>query len=138
MPCLTLPCNARLMLSKVVGMEEETTPRAQWLRGVLDMCLLALMAEAPVYGYEMTVLLGHVGLDVADGSIYPALARLRKRQLVEVERRSGEGGPARTYYRPSEAGMQVLQAWSRDWNEFATSIGSILTQFERKNQNVDR
>ncbi|PRH80667.1 PadR family transcriptional regulator, partial [Streptomyces solincola] len=35
-------------------MEELNTPRAQWLRGVLDMCLPALMAERPVYGYEMS------------------------------------------------------------------------------------
>ncbi|MFD9207418.1 PadR family transcriptional regulator [Streptomyces sioyaensis] len=107
-------------------MEEMSTPRGQWLRGVLDMCLLALMAEAPVYGYEMTVRLAQAGLDVADGSIYPALARLRKRELVEIERRTGGGGPARTYYRPSEAGMRMLRAWSRDWGEFATSIGSLI------------
>ncbi|MGW9175941.1 PadR family transcriptional regulator [Streptomyces decoyicus] len=113
-------------------MEERSTPRAQWLRGVLDMCLLALMAEAPVYGYEMTVQLAKAGLDVADGSIYPALARLRKRELVEIERRSGDGGPARTYYRPSEAGMQMLRAWSLDWSAFATSIGSIIKQTPRE------
>ncbi|BDM69947.1 PadR family transcriptional regulator [Streptomyces nigrescens] len=120
------------MLCKVLAMEETSTPRAQWLRGVLDMCLLALMAETPVYGYEMTVRLAKAGLDVADGSIYPALARLRKRQLVETERRSGGGGPARTYYRPSEAGMQMLRSWSRDWSQFATSVGSIITQTARE------
>ncbi|WP_420082601.1 PadR family transcriptional regulator (plasmid) [Streptomyces sp. JL4002] len=113
-------------------MEETPTPHAQWLRGVLDMCLLALMAKAPVYGYEMTVQFSKAGLDVADGSIYPALARLRKRQLVEVERRTGEGGPARTYYRPSEAGLQLLQSWSLDWKEFTSSISSIVTHTARK------
>ncbi|MFE7314150.1 PadR family transcriptional regulator [Streptomyces sp. NPDC057555] len=113
-------------------MEETSAPRAQWLRGVLDMCLLALMAEAPVYGYEMTVRLGEAGLDVADGSIYPALARLRKRQLVEVERRTGEGGPARTYYRPSEAGLQVLRSMSRDWSEFALGVSTVIAQTGRK------
>ncbi|MFK0291862.1 PadR family transcriptional regulator [Streptomyces sp. NPDC090442] len=113
-------------------MEETSTPRAQWLRGVLDMCLLSLMAETPAYGYEMTVRLAKAGLAVADGSIYPALARLRKRGLVEVERRSGDGGPARTYYRPSEAGMRILRSWTRDWSEFTTSIGSIINQPTRE------
>ncbi|MFI0785694.1 PadR family transcriptional regulator [Streptomyces lydicus] len=113
-------------------MEETSTPRAQWLRGVLDMCLLALMAEGPVYGYEMTVRLAKAGLDVADGSIYPALARLRKRELVEIERRSGDGGPARTYYTPSAAGLRMLRSWSRDWGEFATSIGSVIGQPARE------
>ncbi|MEU9116289.1 hypothetical protein AB0D04_32150 [Streptomyces sp. NPDC048483] len=51
---------------------------------------------------------------------------MRKRELVEIERRSGDGGPARTYYRPSEAGMRMLRASSRDWGEFATRIGSII------------
>lgn len=113
-------------------MEETPTPRAQWLRGVLDMCLLALMAEGPVYGYEMTVRLARAGLDVADGSIYPALARLRKRELVEIERRSGDGGPARTYYSPSPAGMRMLRSWSHDWSTFATSIGSLIDPSARE------
>ncbi|MEV0965374.1 PadR family transcriptional regulator [Streptomyces sp. NPDC049910] len=113
-------------------MEETSVPRAQWLRGVLDMCLLALMAQAPVYGYEMTVRLGEAGLDVADGSIYPALARLRKRGLVEVERRAGGGGPARTYYRPSEAGSQLLRSWSHDWSAFTASVGSIVKPVTHK------
>ncbi len=120
------------MLCKVLAMEETSALHAQWLRGVLDMCLLALMAEAPVYGYEMTVRLGKAGLDVADGSIYPALARLRKRQLVEVERRTGEGGPARTYYKPSEAGLQLLRSMRRDWSEFALNVTTMITKTGQK------
>ncbi|WP_407285886.1 PadR family transcriptional regulator [Streptomyces sp. BP-8] len=72
------------------------------------------------------------GLDVADGAIYPALARLRKRRLVEVERRAGEGGPARTCYKPGPAGLQMLRSWSSDGNEFAAGIGSIVTHTAEK------
>ncbi|GAA5023003.1 PadR family transcriptional regulator [Kitasatospora paranensis] len=101
-------------------------PRAQWLRGVLDMCLLAVIAEQPVYGYEMTVRLADAGLAVASGSIYPALGRLRSRELVEVFRRPGDGGPDRTYYRLSPRGTEALGAWGQEWRRFAQGVGTLV------------
>jgi PadR family transcriptional regulator PadR len=106
--------------------EDAEVPRAQWLRGVLDMCLLAVIAEQPVYGYEMTVRLADAGLAVASGSIYPALGRLRNRELVEVFRRPGDGGPDRTYYRLSPRGTEVLGAWGREWHRFAQGVGALV------------
>src|SRR5579885_3336452 len=48
--------------------------RSQLLRGVLDLCLLAVMDDGPAYGYEMTKRLRARGLSiVGEGSIYPLL-----------------------------------------------------------------
>ena len=63
--------------------------RTQLLRGVLDLCLLAVMEEGPAYGYEMTKRLRERGLSiVGEGSIYPLLARLEREGLVEIGRAS--------------------------------------------------
>jgi PadR family transcriptional regulator PadR len=57
--------------------------RTQLLRGVLDLCLLAVMGDDPAYGYEMTKRLGERGLSiVGEGSIYPLLGRLERDGLV--------------------------------------------------------
>ena len=57
---------------------------SQLLKGVLDMCLLSLIADEPSYGYEMAAKLKERGLQlVSDGSIYPTLSRLQKAGLVE-------------------------------------------------------
>ena len=61
--------------------------RTELLRGVLDLCLLAVMDEEPAYGYEMTKRLRDRGLAiVGEGSIYPLLGRLERDGLVETYR----------------------------------------------------
>ena len=63
--------------------------RSQLLRGVLDLCLLAVMTEGPTYGYEMTKRLRARGLSmVGEGSIYPILGRLERDGLVHAHESS--------------------------------------------------
>lgn len=101
-------------------------PSSQWLRGVLDLCLLAVVDAEPAYGYEMTRRLATAGLDVADGSIYPALGRLRRDALVEVFRRPGEAGPPRSYYRTTAAGRETLAGWRDAWTDFAAGVSRTV------------
>ena len=99
----------------------------QLLRGVLDMCLLAVIAEEPAYGYEMTRRLEARGLDVVgEGSIYPALARLERDGLVEWYRAASNGGPPRKYYRLSAAGRTALSSWSGEWQRTRSAVDRVL------------
>src|SRR6266550_231459 len=101
--------------------------RTQLLRGVLDLCALAIMAEGPVYGYELTKRLRGRGLTiVGEGSIYPALARLEREGLVETYRAASNGGPPRKYYRPSPEGRRVLAAGVSDWREARDALDAVL------------
>ena len=76
--------------------------RSQMLRGVLDLCLLAVVVDEPAYGYEMTRRLRERGLStVGEGSIYPLLGRLERDGLVATHRAASDGGPPRKYYRAS-------------------------------------
>jgi PadR family transcriptional regulator, regulatory protein PadR len=99
----------------------------QLLRGVLDLCLLAVMADGPAYGYEMTKRLRERGLGiVGEGSIYPLLARLEREGLVETERVASNGGPPRKYYRPSQEGRQALAAGIAEWRAARDALDSVL------------
>src|SRR3984885_7925216 len=90
--------------------------RSQLLRGVLDLCLLAVMQEGPAYGYEMTKRLRARGLSmVGEGSIYPVLGRLERDGLVETHRAASNGGPPRKYYSLSPKGEQTLAAGVIEW-----------------------
>ncbi len=101
----------------------------QLLKGVLDMCLLALIDEEPSYGYEMAAKLERRGLElVSEGSIYPALSRLQRAGLVEgyfVE--TGGSGPPRKYYRISEAGRRELRRWKLAWERVSAGVGAVLS-----------
>src|SRR5665213_4537335 len=90
--------------------------RSQLLRGVLDLCLLAVMGDGPAYGYEMTKRLRTRGLStVGEGSIYPILGRLERDGLVETRRAASNGGPPRKYYSLSSEGERALEAGVNEW-----------------------
>ncbi len=51
----------------------------QLLKGVLSALLLRLLADRESYGYELVGRVRELGLDgLAEGTIYPALARLER------------------------------------------------------------
>jgi PadR family transcriptional regulator PadR len=101
--------------------------RSQLLRGVLDLCLLAVMEEGPAYGYEMTKRLRARGLSiVGEGSIYPLLGRLEREGLVETHRAASDGGPPRKYYRPSREGRRALAAGIAEWRAARDALDGAL------------
>jgi PadR family transcriptional regulator len=105
--------------------------RSQLLRGVLDLCLLAVMEEGPAYGYEMTRRLRVRGLStVGEGSIYPLLGRLEREGLVETYRAASDGGPPRKYYRPSVEGRRVLAAGVSEWRAARDALDAVLAPIQ--------
>ena len=100
---------------------------SQLLKGVLSLVLLRLLAERESYGYELVGSVRALGLtDVAEGSIYPALARLERDGLLLSRRASQPGGPPRKYYRPSAKGRQELAARTRAWVGLVAAVDPLL------------
>lgn len=100
--------------------------RSLVLRGVLDLCLLALLRDRPVYGYELTQRLAEQDLLVSGGSTYPLLARLEKAGLVVTEMRPSSSGPPRKYYSLSNAGAEALEGGTTEWLAVSTSVTALL------------
>jgi len=108
---------------------------SQLLRGVLDLCLLAVIADDPAYGYEMTKRLRARGLSiVGEGSIYPLLGRLERDGLVETHRAASNGGPPRKYYRASNAGRRALAEGIAEWTSARDGIDVVLGLVEAEVQ----
>jgi PadR family transcriptional regulator, regulatory protein PadR len=108
------------------------SPRqSQLLKGVLDLCLLAVIAQEPAYGYEMTKRLASRGLAaVGEGSIYPVLGRLERDGLVATFRQASNGGPPRKYYRATPNGMQTLARWRNEWAATRSSVDAVVYETE--------
>jgi PadR family transcriptional regulator PadR len=101
--------------------------RSQLLRGVLDLCLLAVIGEGPAYGYEMTKRLRARGMPiVGEGSIYPLLGRLERDGLVETRREASNGGPPRKYYSLSPDGKRSLDTGVDEWKASRDAIDRAL------------
>lgn len=103
------------------------TRSTQLLKGTLDMCLLATIAQRPCYGYEMVQQLAQQGLDlVSEGSIYPLLSRLQHLGYIEGYLVASRDGPKRKYYRLRPEGAKQLEQWQAEWEAFAQAVEHIL------------
>lgn len=91
------------------------------------MCLLAVIAEEPSYGYEMATKLQELGLTLmSEGSIYPLLSRLQKQGLVEGYVVGSSEGPPRKYYRIAGSGRERLAEWAAEWHELTAGVETVL------------
>ncbi len=103
--------------------------RGQWLRGVLDLCVLGALATGEGHGYGLIQRLEAAGVGrIKGGTLYPVLARLEHAGLVAADWRLGEHGPGRKYYVLTEAGEDVLASQGRAWRAFTDSTRSLLDE----------
>lgn len=110
--------------------------RSQLLKGILDGCVLAIIENETVYGYELSQKLQQVGLnDVSEGTIYPILLRLQKNKLIAGEMRPSESGPNRKYYQLTAEGKKALADIRNEWNQIAVPVSVLLKGGENDGDN---
>ena len=104
----------------------------QLLKGMLDVAVLAVVAETDGYGYDVVRRLRAAGLrDVADASVYGTLRRLYTAGALTSYVVPSEEGPHRKYYGINDRGRELLGTSIVTWREFAATIESLLaTQVE--------
>lgn len=101
--------------------------RSQWLKGVLDLCVLGLLAAGEQYGYEIAKQLEALGLGrINGGTLYPLLARLEGESLVSGKWKPSEQGPERKYYALTVDGMELLRAAAPLWRDFAGRAQGVM------------
>ncbi|MCW3842912.1 PadR family transcriptional regulator [Micromonospora yasonensis] len=106
----------------------EIERRGQWLRGVLDLCVLGLLRGRESYGYELAQSLDAAGIGpIQGGTLYPVLLRLQRAGLITAQWREGTGGPARKYYRITDRGRTALSRGGQDWMTFVAPVTAIVT-----------
>ncbi|GEK23177.1 PadR family transcriptional regulator [Cellulomonas xylanilytica] len=107
-------------------MSTETWP-GEWLRGVLDVCVLAVLAEGPTYGYAISARLDELGLGtVKGGTLYPLLTRLEHAGLVTTQWQPGVAGPGRKYFALTADGRADLARRGAAWHRFAGLTSAIV------------
>jgi PadR family transcriptional regulator, regulatory protein PadR len=102
--------------------------RAEELKGHLDGLLLAALEDGPRHGYAVIEALRQATggqLDMATGTIYPALRRLEQTGLITGSW-SVVAGRRRREYRLTASGAEALTGRRSQWREFAAMISSAL------------
>ena len=97
----------------------------QLKKGVLDLCVLALLSRADSYAYEIASRLAEA-IDMGEGTIYPLMRRMQTDGLVETYLVESSAGPPRKYYRLTGKGRTSFDAQKAAWRSFASAIDTIL------------
>lgn len=106
---------------------------AQLRRGVLELAILATLANRRLYGLEIIrELKERSALDVAEGTIYPILSRLRADGFVETEWVDAETGHPRKYYWLTKTGVARAESLARTWTVFARNLSSLVDPLVRE------
>ena len=101
--------------------------KAQWLKGVLDLCVLGALRGGEAYGYQLARLLGEAGMGVIKGgTLYPVLNRLETDGLLSITWRPSGQGPDRKYYTLTDAGEVLLDQAGKEWALFAQTTASLI------------
>jgi PadR family transcriptional regulator PadR len=99
----------------------------QLLKGVLDVAVLAVVADEDGYGYDVVRRLRAAGIDdVGDASVYGTLRRLYSSGALTSYVVPSEEGPHRKYYGINGQGRAMLEEQRKVWAEFAATMTRLL------------
>jgi len=99
------------------------------LKGNTDCLLLSLINSQPTYGYQIMKELekrSNGYFQFNEGTLYPALHRLEKSNLIKGKWRLLPNGQQRRYYYITKSGQQMLAKRLATWQDFSTAIRAIV------------
>lgn len=97
----------------------------QYKKGVLELCVLSLLHKRDCYGYEISDYLSR-RIDIADGTVYPILRKLKADGLLTTYLQEESGGPPRKYYKLTELGRETYRNDRREYLKFAQTVKELL------------
>jgi PadR family transcriptional regulator, regulatory protein PadR len=117
-----------LPVSEPPGIENWST---QVRKGLLELCILNLLAHNELHGYDIVKRLTRInGLLVTEGTLYPLLSRLRRAGLLRVRLEEASGGPPRKVYGLTETGRRAREAMNAHWDVLHHGIGRVIAESE--------
>ena len=99
----------------------------QFKKGVLELCVLALLKQRDSYGYELAERISSC-IQIAEGTLYPILRKLKTEVLCETYLSEQSAGPPRKYYRLTGEGMRAEWEARRDWLSFTRGVNQLMEE----------
>lgn len=94
-------------------------------KGVLELCVLHLLSDQPLYGYQIMKFVQRAFPDVYDGSVYAVLRRLHADGCTETFIGETSSGPARKYYRLTNRGKKRLEEALAEWRAVVQAVHQL-------------
>jgi PadR family transcriptional regulator PadR len=99
--------------------------QAQMRKGILEYCILSILARGEAYPSEILEALKNAKLLVVEGTLYPLLTRLKNEELLSYRWEESTSGPPRKYYHITESGNTFLSELNITWTELKEAVESL-------------
>jgi len=103
--------------------------RRELIKGSIDSLLLCLVAQQPMYGYQIIKELARRSqgyFKFKEGTLYPALHRLERTGLILGRWQVLPSGQQRKYYHITDKGLSILVEKRGQWQDFLTAMNLII------------
>lgn len=105
--------------------KDSDTVNIQLKKGVLELCVLAILSDKDYYGYELVNEMSK-NISLSEGTIYPLLRRLKAEKFVTTYLQESSEGPPRKYYKLTKAGQKAKDKLLSEWNSIVTGVNNIV------------
>ncbi len=99
--------------------------KAQMRKGILEYCILSILAKKDLYTSNIIHALKENDLIVVEGTLYPLLTRQKNAGLLSYRWEESTQGPPRKYYSLTELGRTYLKELDESWDSLINSVKSI-------------
>lgn len=100
------------------------------LQGTLEMLVLKVLALEPMHGWGVAHRIEQMSSDVflvSQGSLYPALVRMKRRGWVKTHWGTSENNRRARFYSLTPAGHRQLRTERSNWHQASMAINSIMS-----------
>ncbi|MEM9546995.1 MAG: PadR family transcriptional regulator [Bacteroidota bacterium] len=105
--------------------------KSQVKKGTLEFILLSVLQGKELYGYELIEeSKKYASIDIAEGTLYPLMNRLRKANLVQSRWVEQESGIPRKYYTITNPGNAMLKDMRQYWEGLNSTIHKLSKDHE--------
>ena len=103
----------------------EDNAEIQMRKGILDYCILAILASGDSYAPAIIAELKKAEMIVVEGTLYPILTRMKNAGYLTYRWEESPQGPPRKYYTLTAEGKEYLRSLDEAWDKLVDQINAI-------------
>lgn len=103
--------------------------RGDLLQGTLDLLILRTLSDGAMHGWGISQRIQQVSgdvLQVNQGSLYPAVYRLKQQGFIDAWWGNTENNRVAKYYQLTRVGRRRLAEEMRNWKRIADAVSTVL------------
>lgn len=106
-------------------MENKENIRTQMRKGLVEYCILSILASKEAYPSDILAVLKAADMIVVEGTLYPLLIRDKNQGLLSYRWVESTQGPPRKYYYITEKGRETLAEMDAAWADMVRSVETL-------------